>query len=197
MRARPISRTSRRRASRRSKTMPRATSSTADLLALEVLGGARSGRRLRAAACMSGSPMRWPGCCGRCRSMPRPDADSSRPISRRANGLDRADYRGAARTPALRCRRRDRRGGRAASRGGPGPRATIPRAALPALLPAVIARRSLLRLKRAAIRPVRPGLWRARIRCRAGGLPRRRCSTGSDAGSPALEIRAGGVRPSP
>jgi phytoene synthase len=75
------------------------------------------------------------------------------------SGLSELDYRARRSTPALRCATAElaavasRHLGLARAH-----RAKIPRSALPALLPAVVAQRSLLRLERAAYDPFDPAL---------------------------------------
>ena len=77
------------------------TSSTLRLLSRWRRSGPPIRRRSRRRA-RSGSPMRSPGCCGRCRFTPLPDARTSRRMSRREAGLDPADYARRRDTPALR-----------------------------------------------------------------------------------------------
>ena len=129
---------------------------------------------------MSASPMRSPGCCARCRFRRAPAASSSRPISRPEAG---SASRIIGRCAALRtCAAATAELAAAASRhldAARAHRAKIPRSALPALLPAVVAQRWLTRLKRAAYDPFDPSLaipdplqsWR---------LAASSCSTGSD-----------------
>jgi phytoene synthase len=75
------------------------------------------------------------------------------------SGLGKEDYRARRCTPALRsviaelAAAASRHLGLARAR-----RAEVPRQALPALLPAIVAQRSLLRLKRAAYNPFDPAL---------------------------------------
>jgi phytoene synthase len=75
------------------------------------------------------------------------------------SGLSEQDYRALRSTPALRSATAELA---AAASGHLGAarahRAKIPRSALPALLPAIVAQRSLLRLKRAAYDPFDPAL---------------------------------------
>ena len=101
-----------RRARARSRRYAAGRSGGADRLcrgylvyaAVSDAGGAR-GRRAgndRRRRARSGLPMRWPGCCGRCRFTPLPDAGTSRRISRRGPGSIRQPMRDRRDTPALR-----------------------------------------------------------------------------------------------
>jgi phytoene synthase len=75
------------------------------------------------------------------------------------SGLSELEYRALRSTPALRSATAELAGTASRHLGlARGHRAKIPRSALPALLPAVVAQRSLLRLERAAYDPFDPAL---------------------------------------
>ena len=74
------------------------------------------------------------------------------------SGLTEQDYRALRSTPAFRSATAELAAAASRHLSSPVPTARIPRSALPALLPAVIAHRSLLRLKRAAYDPFDPPL---------------------------------------
>ncbi len=110
------------------------------------------------------------------------------------NGLSEQDYRALRSTPALRSATAELAAAASRHLGlARAHRAKIPRSALPALLPAVVAQRSLLRLKRAAVRPVRPGPGGPGPSAELATCGRGTASTGTESFLPALEIREAAV----